>query len=303
MRTAAILVLLAACTASASSRADATDERARDLKGRGDDAMLAFRYEDALSAYRESYGLVKNPALLYNQGRAQQALGDWAAALEFYERFDAQAPADLKAKVPRLAGLIVEARQRVATLTVNSNVAGAQVILGDRIVGTTPLQGPIKTNARKVVLRLTSDKHVPFKKELDLKGGAVASVDVELLPKETSGVLVISSNVLARATVDGKVIGQTPAELAARAGTHDLRLESSGYETRETSVVLAAGQSREVKMTLERTPPITAKWWFWTGIGVIVLGGVATYVVLTTERDADSGSIAPGRVSGPLLKF
>jgi hypothetical protein len=293
------LCLLATTPAFAGDRED----HARDLKTRGDDAMLALRYDDAVVAYRDSYALVSSPALLYNQARAHQALGDWAQALEFYERFDVEAPADLKAKVPRLAGLVEEAKLRVATLTVSTTADGAQVILDDRIVGTTPLAKPIKTTARRVVLRLTSTKYAPFKRELDLKGGGAATVDVELLPKETSGVIAIASNVVARASLDGKVVGDTPAEIATPAGTHLVRLERDGFEPRESSVVVAAGSQKTVNVTLEKAPPITAKWWFWTGIGVVVLGGVAAVVVLTSERSPGEGTIAPGRVSGPLVSF
>ena len=42
---------------------------------------------------------------------------------------------------------------------------------------------------------------------------------------------------------------------------------------------------------------IAGKWWFWTAIGVVVVGGgIATYIALTTEKDPAAGSIPPGTV-------
>ena len=42
---------------------------------------------------------------------------------------------------------------------------------------------------------------------------------------------------------------------------------------------------------------ITEKWWFWTAVGVVVVGGaVGGYLAATQERSADTGTIPPGQV-------
>jgi hypothetical protein len=46
--------------------------------------------------------------------------------------------------------------------------------------------------------------------------------------------------------------------------------------------------------------PLTARWWFWGGIGAVVAGGVVLSVALLTERSADKGTIAPQQLSAPL---
>src|SRR4051794_30216139 len=56
--------------------------RVAEIKKRGDTAMDSGRPADALAAYVEAYSLVKEPALLYNKGRALQALGEYPQALE-----------------------------------------------------------------------------------------------------------------------------------------------------------------------------------------------------------------------------
>ena len=49
----------------------------------------------------------------------------------------------------------------------------------------------------------------------------------------------------------------------------------------------------------DRSKPITARWWFWTGIGVIVVGAATAVTVyaLTTERSAPTGNFSPGQLA------
>ena len=87
-------------------------------------------------------------------------------------------------------------------------------------------------------------------------------------------------------------------------GQHLITLRRSGYDTAETSVVLAAGEKKDVTVPMAVHETITGKWWFWTGIGAaVVLGSIATYVVLTTEKDPDAGTIAPGTVKTESFGF
>ena len=64
-------------------------------------------------------------------------------------------------------------------------------------------------------------------------------------------------------------------------------------------MTLALGDKRDVDLELRPTPGITSKWWFWTGIGAVVLGGVATAIVVTRERPHSNGTFGPGSVAGP----
>ena len=105
-------------SARAQEADPATAARAAEIKKRGDGAMDAGRPADALSAYVEAYVLSKEPALLYNKGRALQALGEYPQALEELEAFDRTAPAELKARVPGLARMIGDLRARVTTVSI-----------------------------------------------------------------------------------------------------------------------------------------------------------------------------------------
>lgn len=231
------------------SPARGDEANAAALKAQGDEAMRALRYGDALSAYELSYAREPNPAVLYNRARAQQALGHFPEALADFDRFSRDAPPDLRAKVPKLDALIAEVRARVAHVTVRSNATGARVILGDKVLGITPL-GERAVLAGHGTLEVSADGYVTYRRDVDLPGGGALVIDATLVQKQ----------VLAP-------IAPSPVQAASS------------------------------------TPGITSKWWFWAGVGVVVVGGIAVGAALLIERPAATGDYNPGRVSAPLVRF
>src|SRR5256885_10524495 len=131
-------LLLAAPPAFADDTA-----RAAELKTRGDEAMDSGHAVEALAAYVEAASLSKDPALLYNRGRAHWALGHYVEALADLTAFDVEAPRELRARVPGLMRMISELKKRVATVVVNCDVTWATVRLRGHVVGVCPLRDPL----------------------------------------------------------------------------------------------------------------------------------------------------------------
>jgi hypothetical protein len=73
-----------------------------------------------------------------------------------------------------------------------------------------------------------------------------------------------------------------------------------GYEDASLPVVLRAGTERDLTVSLERTTPVTHRWWFWTTASAVIAGGIALSVALVTERSPERGSLNPGVVRAPL---
>jgi hypothetical protein len=268
-------------------------------KRQGDEAMMALRYEEALAHYRRAYEATKNPALLYNMGRAYEGLADFPKALDALEEFSEKAAPDLKARVPKLAELVTDVRNRVATLILGSAVAGAEIRLGNRLLGKTkPGQMVFRVNAGPQTLAISHPDYFPFERPLTLAAGKIETVDIALASRTEQALLRVTSPVSGAAVViDGVAIGNVPAEVPMKPGQHRIALSRDGYDRAETSVVIAAGEKKEVSVPMAVRETITSKWWFWTGIGVVlVAGGVATYIALTTEKSATAGTIAPGTV-------
>ncbi len=228
--------------AQPSSNAQAAEA----LKKEGDALMGDIRYEEALAKYREAYKLGANPALLYNQGRALEALGRYPEALEMLRSFDAKAPPDLHAKVPNLQKLIDDVEAHTCLLTVDAP-AGAQVRMGDVVLGKAPLP-EIRVNAgKRVRLEATLEGAEPDVQELDLPGKAKARVSFNLVSKDKTGVLAIDSPVKgATVTVDRLPPRQVPTEIRVPAGRHTVTLTAAGYRTNVVDVEVAVGQRRPV---------------------------------------------------------
>ena len=284
--------------ATATATADSPDE----AKRKGDEAMVALRYQDALDHYQRAYEATKSPALLYNMGRAYEGLGEFPRALDALEEFSDKAPAELKARVPKLEELVRDVRNRVATLVVGSSVEGAEIRLGEKVVGKTkPGQVVLRVNAGKQKLVVSRDGYFPFEKEMTLSGGKVDTVDATLASRTQSAVLRVTSPVDgASVAIDGKAIGTVPVESFVLAGTHRVALAREDYDPAETSVVVGAGEKKDVSVPLARKASIFTKWWFWTAVGVVAAGVTTTIVVLNTERDPDTGTIPPGQARAEL---
>lgn len=275
-------------------------------KRHGDEAMVALRYQEALTFYRRAYDATKNPALLYNMGRAFEGLAEFPKALDALEEFTEKAPPELKARVPKLDELVADVRKRVATMIISAPVAGAEIRLGNKVLGTTkPGQTVFRVNAGPQTLTVTHRDFFPFERPVTLAAGKIETIDVVLASRSAEALLHVTSPVEgASVAVDGKTLGNVPAEAPMKPGQHRIALTRDGYDKAETSVVLIAGERKDVDIPMAVHDSITKKWWFWTGIGVVlVAGGIAIYAVRNTEKDTSSGTIPPGIVKAESWGF
>lgn len=283
---------------SAAPSSDTPDE----AKRKGDEAMVALRYQDALGHYQSAYEATKNPALLYNMGRAYEGLGEFPKALDALEEFNDKAPAELKARVPKLDELLRDVRNRVATLVVSCSVENAEIRLGEKVVGRTRIgQTVVRVNAGKARLVVSREGYFPFEKDLTLPGAKVETVDVALASRSEAAVLRVTSPVEGAAVaLDGKPMGVVPVESPVLPGTHRIGVTRDGYDDADTSVVVAAGERKDVAVPLAKKASLFTRWWFWSAVGAVAIGITTTVIVLNTEKDPDTGTIAPGQVRAEL---
>ena len=273
------------------------DARITELKKAGDAALDTKHYAEALAAYDEAYAIAPNAAFLYNRGRALQFLGRFPEALEAIEAFARDAPTELRDRVPGLPRLLEELRGRVGALVVTTPVDGARVLVNDKQVGITPMASPIGVAAGHLTIEVFAEGYFPMRREVDVPGKGSRAVDFPLVSRDTSGLLVVRSHVTAtRIRIDDRMLGLAPVEAGLVAGAHRIVAESDGYDDASTQIVLGAGEKREAWLEPAGRPAFYVRWWFWTAVGVVMAGGVVTYVALTTDRATPSGTYSPGIV-------
>lgn len=275
------------------------EARAQALKSEGDAAMQELRFADALQRYQEAHALSGSPALLYNQGRAHEKMGQFPEALELLRAFRERAPAALRERVPNLEALLADLESRTTLVTIRTTPPGASVRLGDRLLGKTPIVDRRVNASRSAELSLELAEHHPITRSVALPGGRRVELELPLVPRDGRGLLVIESPVPgARIEVDGRVVGQVPTELRLAPGEHRVTLRAEGYEDNTVELVLATGETKRVRIEPGESP-LYERWWFWTIGGGLLAGAGATAlgVALTTEGPADVGTIAPGQAA------
>lgn len=269
------------------------------LKSAADVLMDQDRYADALVLYQRAYELSSDPALLYNQGRAFEALGDYSMALQKLEAFEATAPTAVRARVPGLRELIADLKSRIATLVVRTSAPGARLLVRQKDEGIINGEKKLSTRAGAASVEVDADGYEPFRREIELSAGATVVVEANLVSKKRDALVIVRTRPVADIVFDGKALGRAPLEVRTTGGSHDLVATADGYYEERVPMTLALGDRREVDLEMRKTPSILSRWWFWTGVGVVILGGVATAIVVTTEKPHSNGSFNPGSVSAP----
>jgi tetratricopeptide (TPR) repeat protein len=266
------------------------------LRRLGDEAMDARRAAEALDAYRRAAALEPGPALDYNIGRALLATGDFAGALASFEKFQREAPEDLKARTHLLGQIMAELEGKVATIEASGTPAGARVLVRGVEVGVLPLA--VRVNAGVAEIRVTKEGYDPAIETRDLAPRASTRLEVALVPERSGGQLsIFAQPPNARVVIDGHPHGTSPVTLDLAAGAHELVIEAPSHRARRIPLDLAKGEIRRVDITLDReATPLTKSPWFWAGIGLLVAGAVVTTVALTQTRSPDDGSLGTFQV-------
>jgi len=293
----ASLTFLPAAAHSETKRNDPKKAEAARLKSAADSLMDQDRYADALVLYQQAYDLSRDPALLYNQGRAFEALGDYPTAVVTLERFEREASPATLAKVRGLREHLADLRSRTATLIVRTEAPNARLLVRSKDEGVISHEKRVVLRAGTAAVEITADGYETFLRTVDLSAGATVVLDARLVSKTRDALIFVRSKPSASISLDGEPVGRTPLDLRTSPGAHELLAEAPGHVDEKIPLVLAASERRTLNLDMRPTPAITSRWWFWAGLTGLVAGGVATAIALTTERPPSAGSL--GTVAGP----
>jgi hypothetical protein len=176
VRGALVALLVAQSMPAAAQPAGSGDEAPAGRGGRSAEAAARLRralelyeardYGEAVKELLASYELQPRPRVLFMLGLSYRQLGKDGKAFAAFERYLARKDPGERSRLAEAEKNMAELRERVAKLTIESNVEGAKVVVDGDVVGTTPLGGPVWTRAGANVVTLekrgwnTSEKQV-----------------------------------------------------------------------------------------------------------------------------------------------
>jgi len=174
---------------------------------------------------------------------------------------------------------------------------GADVVIDDRAAGArgqTPFEGPVQIGHHRLWIERRGFD--PVEREFDVAVGDEVRIDATL-ERVSFGRLRVVGNIRgARIFIDGVQVGAIPWEGQVEGGEHILRVEGDDMKAWQTTIEVARGQLRPVRVRLRpamgRGGAVTAG-----VLGGLLLGGaigVSVYVLdlySALDRQRDAGTL------------
>jgi hypothetical protein len=208
------LVLLASPRGFAQSEAPppeaATDpvQQARERFQRGAELFKEGSFDAAFAEFSRAYEIAPNYRVLYNLAQVELERHDYASALRFFQRYLADGGAEIDAE--RRAGVereIQALRNRVAELTVKSNVTGVEVSVDGIVIGTLPLPAPVLVSAGVRRIAARREGYQPVDRTLSVAGGDKPVLELVLEPIQSAKPISSTSSAAATESSGGVPAG------------------------------------------------------------------------------------------------
>ena len=259
-------------------------------------------YSAALVEFEQAYKLRPSAFVLYNIGLTQKALFRYTDAIESLQRFLDESQNLAPEKRAEATQIITEMKALLADVTLEITPAEATVTVDGRVVGKAPLAKPVAIAAGAHKLEVTAEGYEPQKRDLMVTAGVPIKVTLALKAIPKTGKVRINSRIPgAIVSVDGRAIGPAPVEVELDAGGHRLEVVADGHHTRREELVVAAGQTRQLEVTLDKiVRPKKAwykKWYVWGGAAAVLAGGATACGLagcFDRQQSPLEGTLAPG---------
>ncbi|MEI8257987.1 MAG: tetratricopeptide repeat protein, partial [Deltaproteobacteria bacterium] len=248
-------------------------------------------YVNAEERFQRARAIRELPAVVYDLALSQRGRGHIGAALDSLRRYlelaEARGPVDpsRRAEVETLQRTLRASFARVtlhvASGTLDVRMAGAPI--SDALRG-----GPILVDPGTHVFAASGPSVEPVEVTRELHAGEAA--DVTLAPglrDIVTSLHVSPSQSLAEVLLDGILVGTGDVTRRVRPGPHRIEARASGFERWSANLSLAPGAMTSMRADLVRIVPIYERWWLWTGVGVVVVGGITAAIVASQSGPRD----------------
>ncbi len=181
------LVLLSAPVAvvhaDAAADAEALIARGIELRRQGKDS-------EALELFKQAAETHSTPRALAQMGLAEQALGRWVEAEE-HIKLALEHPNHpwISRNRDTLTRSLAAVGERLGSIELTCDVAGAVVTVNGKPAGQTPLSAPLRVVAGTAVVELSAEGFHPMTRSLQVNAGSLARENVTLVPMRAAPVV------------------------------------------------------------------------------------------------------------------
>jgi len=151
-------------------------------------------FRPAIHEFELAATLVPSADLWFNIARAHEELGDYADAIEFYQRYlrDRVDPPDadhVQATITRLRAeaeasrLAADQRPTTGILRLRVSEPGAAIQVDHEAAGQSPMDVPMALEPGSHPVELTRDGYVPFRASVDIERGVTSAAFAQLQPE------------------------------------------------------------------------------------------------------------------------
>jgi hypothetical protein len=262
-RVAVLVAVAAAPAARAAAQEDGNGDgggqddaraRAQQRLAQGNDLFRAGDAAGALRRYREAYDIFQSAKLFFNIGRCEEALAQRAAAMRDLSRFlreaegaDPLVRAEAQERVTALGAALV-------AVDLSRVPANAAIRVDGQPAGLTPLGGPLWLEPGAHQLSVESPGRALWVTSVTGEAGAQMTIAVPDEPPRPP-----------------KPIAS--AKAADRAGSGGAAGGSGDH-----------GRGLDSAPTPDSSGGWRKRWWLWAALGVVVVGGVATALVIESRQ-------------------
>jgi hypothetical protein len=274
LRLSALLAAWALFPRAAHAAEESSKAEARRLFRAGAEAYDSGQFLVAATAFRESYEISGQAAVLFSMAQAYRLQyfvdGDarWLErSVGLYRRYLADTPSggrrvDAITSLAEIEPLLARTKDAIAQpashveqtrtqLMVMTQVAGATAAVDGKLRGTVPLIAEVAPGEHHVTV--TAKGYLPAEQRAIAVDRRLVAVEIALQPKP--GRLFVEADGAANLAIDGRSVGRAPlaSGLELTPGAHWIALSGSGLEPAGREISIAPDDDLRVALTLERT--------------------------------------------------
>ncbi len=322
MKPLAVLLALAFVVAVAPPAvAQSAEDRA--LVERGRSLRRAGQNAEALAVFRQSYARRPTPELAGQMGFAEHALQQWSDAYaHLRESLSATGDPWVLAQRQALEFSSREVERHLGSLRIESNAAGAELSVNGAVVGTLPMNAPLRVAEGTVRLSLSAPGYRDDRREITVSAGETVRVVVQLPPvgSVSTGPAVITDNGLHHERRDPPTPVRPPSNTQRILGWVSVGFAAVGFggalagyvlhedaaaRWNDDALCLRGGRTREQNCARHRDEALTAQNLMIAGFavgGTLAIGVVLLFATAPSrgERPVVGVTVGNGNVGATL---